>query len=84
MLKVSQRNFNANYNCPMVTIFRQKETRWSSRPNPTNKFVTTFCLDEELSRFDLDLFIWTYVRHGEIQGRYLVFYKAHDPVFYHV
>ena len=25
-----------------------------------------------------------YVRHGEIQGRYLVFFKAHGPVFYHV
>jgi hypothetical protein len=25
-----------------------------------------------------------YVRHGEIQGHYLVFFKAHNPVFYHV
>ena len=25
-----------------------------------------------------------HVRHGEIQGRYLVFFKAHGPVFYHV
>ena len=25
-----------------------------------------------------------YVTHGEIQGRYLVFFKAHGPVFYHV
>ena len=25
-----------------------------------------------------------YVRHGEIQGRYLVFFKGHGPVFYHV
>ena len=25
-----------------------------------------------------------YVGHGEIQGRYFAFFKAHDPVFYHV
>ena len=25
-----------------------------------------------------------FVRHGEIQGRYLFFFKAHGPVFYHV
>jgi hypothetical protein len=24
-----------------------------------------------------------YVRHGEIQGHYFVFFKAHGPVFYH-
>ena len=25
-----------------------------------------------------------YVRLGEIQGRYMVFFKAYGPVFYHV
>ena len=28
--------------------------------------------------------VMDYVRHSEIQGRYLVFFKAHGPVFYHV
>ena len=28
--------------------------------------------------------IMDYVRRGEIQGRYLVFFKAQGPVFYHV
>ena len=29
--------------------------------------------------------LWTdYVRHGEIKDKYLVFVKAHGPVFYHL
>ena len=28
--------------------------------------------------------VMDYVRHGEIQGPYLVFFKAHASVFYHV
>jgi hypothetical protein len=33
----------------------------------------------------IDSLAMDYVGHGEIhQGRYLVFFKAHGPVFYHV
>ena len=32
----------------------------------------------------LHLLAMNYVRHGAIQGRYLVFFKAHGRVFYHV
>ena len=51
-------------------------------------FISDVCAESRTPSFSTVIFFreiaMDYVRHGEIQGRYMALFKAYRPVFYHV